>query len=81
VGILVHGRGHLIRNNQVVATGSTLYGTVIGIDVQGDGPRVLNNDVIDTQAPGSGATAVGIFFSSTSGALVVKNRITNADGD
>ncbi|HEX9710341.1 MAG TPA: hypothetical protein VGB42_10305 [Candidatus Thermoplasmatota archaeon] len=80
IGIQVYGRGNLIRNNQVVATGgSTVFGpntSPFGIIVSGAGPRVLNNDVIDTFAQGTGI-AVGIGFLG-SGGLAVNNRITNA---
>jgi hypothetical protein len=49
-----------------------------GIVVNGTGPRVLNNDVIDTEAQGAG-TAFGIRFGFVSGGLAVSNRVTNAD--
>ena len=83
IGIQVNGRGSLIRNNQVVATGGTTFfagnADATGIAVDRTGPRVLNNTVIDTQKQGTG-TARGISFSSNvSGGLAVNNRITNAD--
>jgi len=81
-GIDVEGDGIIVRNNQVVATGgSTAFGAnvnAIGIFVSGTGPRVLNNDVINTVAQGTG-TAWGILLSSVTGGLVVNNRITGAD--
>ena len=74
VGIEVNGRGNLIRNNQVVATGgSTLTPQALGILASGTGTRVLNNDVIDTVA----SQATGIYLIA-SNALVANNRITNA---
>jgi hypothetical protein len=83
VGIAVGGSGNIVRNNQVVATGgSTVFGanaaSAAGINVFGNGPRVLNNDVIDTVKQGTG-TAWGIFLTSVTGGLAVNNRITTAD--
>ena len=82
LGIVVAGRGNLIRNNQVVATGgSTLSGVnVQGIAVAGSENRVQNNDVIDTFATGgSPVSSIGISFSFGSDGLAVNNRITQAD--
>jgi hypothetical protein len=80
-GISVRGRGILIRNNLVIATGgATCCGpgvAAVGISAGGNGPRVLNNDVIDTTSPGDVGSR-GIEFSSVGG-LAVNNRITNAD--
>ena len=81
-GIQVDGRGNLIRNNLVVITGgATCCGPglpAVGISAGGVGPRVLNNDVIDTTSPGDvGSRAID--FPSTVGGLAVNNRITNAD--
>ena len=42
------------------------------------GPRVLNNDVIDTVKQSVGV-AYGIFFTLVTGGLAVNNRITGAD--
>ncbi|PYM96554.1 MAG: hypothetical protein DME04_01555 [Candidatus Rokuibacteriota bacterium] len=76
-GIEVNGRGNLIRNNQVVATGgSTFTLQALGILVSGTGTRVLNNDVIDTYSSDP-SQAEGIYLIA-SNALVVNNRITNA---
>ena len=81
VGIEVDGSGHIVRNNQVVGTGGTTLGggnaSATGIFVFGTGPRVLNNDVIHTFAPGFGI-ARGIFFTLATGGLAVNNRITEA---
>jgi hypothetical protein len=83
VGIVVQGDGNVIRNNQVVATGgstvvATTSGNAFGIVALGDGPRVLDNDVITTTHQGSG-TAWDIFFGSTTGAFAVNNRIATSD--
>ncbi|MGH9658323.1 MAG: hypothetical protein ACRD96_07245 [Bryobacteraceae bacterium] len=81
IGIDVGGLGTIVRNNQVVATGgTTFFGTnadVFGIVVFGDGPRVLNNDVTRIVKVGLGR-ASGIFTNAF-GALLVNNRITEAD--
>ena len=81
VGIQVRGRGNLIRNNQIEATGGT---TALGADVDAygivaSGPenKVLNNDVINTFATGGGIS-YGIKFSSAPDSLAVNNRITEA---
>jgi hypothetical protein len=80
-GILVEGDGIIVRNNQVTATGgSTAVGSnadAAGIAVAGTGPRVLNNDVINTVKQGTGR-AWGILFVSATGGLAVNNRITVA---
>ena len=83
VAIFAEGSGNIIRNNLVVETGgSTLSGqpdvSAVGIHVGGAGPRVLNNDVINTFKQGAG-TAKGISLSIAIGGLAVGNRITQAD--
>ena len=82
VGIDVRGSGNIVRSNQVVATGgSTFFGpnaNALGIVVSDSGPRVLNNDVINTVKQGTGFS-VGIEFQSGTGGLAVNNRITGAD--
>ena len=82
IAIEVDGSGNIVRNNQVVATGgTTVFGAnadAYGISVTGSGPRVLNNDVINTVAQGTGV-ARGIWVGFVTGGLVVNNRITTAD--
>jgi copper-binding protein NosD len=80
-GIAVWGTGNIIRNNQVVSTGGTTLSAnadAAGIYVEGDGPRVINNDVITTVKQGTG-TSRGIYTQSSTGVLAVNNRITAAD--
>jgi hypothetical protein len=84
LGIAVQGRGILIRNNLVVATGGTTpnfagNASAVGIYAAGTGPRVLNNDVIDTTKQGAGIARGILFTLNTSGGLAENNRITNAD--
>jgi hypothetical protein len=82
IGIDVEGLGVIVRNNQVVATGgSTFFGTnldAFGIVVLGNGPRVLNNDVIQTVKHGLGI-ARAIFFIQVTDGLAVSNRITETE--
>jgi parallel beta-helix repeat protein len=82
-GIYVDGSGNIIRNNLVVTTGgATCCGANVdatGIVASGSGPRVLNNDVIEVTAQGTGmARGVYFGFGTTTGALAVNNRITQA---
>ena len=80
VGIAADGSGNMVRNNQVAKTGGTtavVPANASGFEIQGDGARVLNNDVIDTVAQ-AGGTARGIHLIGT-GHMVVDNRITVAD--
>jgi hypothetical protein len=81
-GIVVEGRGNLVRNNQVVdTTGTTFFGSnsdIFGLLVNGPGSRVINNDSTETVAVGSG-TAYGIQLSSAEGAVVENNRVGNSN--
>src|SRR5262249_46992261 len=79
IGIQVEGTGNIIRNNLVVATGgATVFGAdsdVFGIAVGGTENQILNNDVVNTVAVGTGdATAIQILSGS---AVVDHNRISN----
>lgn len=80
IGIRVNGAGVLIRHNLVVATGGTTGGLLNGngIYVTGTGPRVIDNDVINTVKQ-PGGIAWGIQVADSPGALVVNNRISTAD--
>jgi parallel beta-helix repeat protein len=76
-GIVVEGRGNIIRNNQVVDTGgSTLANYAYGIRTFGPGSRVLNNDVYETKEQ-SAANAYGIYVGIGDGSVVLNNRIGN----
>jgi len=81
-GIYVEGRGLIIRNNQVVATGGTSLSAnanAYGIRLVGLYNRVINNDVITVTKQGTGQS-IGIFFGSIPDlGLAVNNRITGAD--
>ena len=81
-GIVVEGRGNVVRNNQVVdTTGTTAFGAnsdTFGLLVNGPGSRVINNDATETVAVGSG-NAYGIQVSSADGAVVENNRVGNSN--
>jgi hypothetical protein len=80
-GIVVEGRGNVVRNNAVVdTTGTTVGGgnsDTFGLLVNGPGSRVINNDATETVAVGSG-NAFGIQVSAADGAVVENNRVGNS---
>jgi len=82
VAIHVAGRGNILRNTRVVATGgSTALGANVaayGIVVDGPETRILNNDVIGTFGTGTGASVGIIIHDLGSDSLAVNNRITRA---
>ena len=83
-GMEIIGYDSVIRGNTIAHTGGTAYPGLSnswGIIAAGDGLRILDNDVTLTRAstahPGGQGTA--IFLSGGSNAVVVNNRITEAD--
>jgi copper-binding protein NosD len=82
LGIYVDGRGNIVRNNQVVATGSTVtlaLASAYGILIQGPEARVLDNDVIATTKHGTGVAYGVLFSSSAKDGVAMRNRITQGD--
>jgi hypothetical protein len=81
-GIEVGGFGSVVRRNHVVSTGGSTFGnvnvTVHGIFVTGVGPRVIDNDVIDTVKQGTGQSR-GIILSTVTDGFAVNNRVSGAD--
>jgi hypothetical protein len=81
-GMSIMGRGHVVRNNQIVATGGTTLlgpnGSAFGINVLGRETRVIDNDIIQMSKTGNGVT-VGILLDGVVDVLAVNNRITDAD--
>jgi parallel beta-helix repeat protein len=76
-GIVVFGRGNIIRNNQVVDTGeSAITNYAQGIAAYGPGSRVLNNDVYETKEQSTGE-AYGIYIDISDGSVVMNNRVGN----
>ncbi len=72
IGIQVFGHGTIVRRNQVVTTGGGDY--AYGIATLGDGVRILDNDVTDTQADSS--WAIGIEHARGTGAVLKNNRVS-----
>ena len=84
LGIAAVGHGVFVRNNHVVETGGTTVGPeAIGINVQGTGIRVLNNDIVSVRQPNGVGRGIDIItgsgFSEPPDNLAINNRITNAD--
>jgi hypothetical protein len=84
-GILVGGRGALVRRNQILFTGGTTANGAnvapAGIVVSGPANRVLDNDIVTITSEGIG-TSRGIIIggggAGDAGTLVVGNRITGS---
>ncbi len=74
-GIDTHGRGDIIRRNQVVDTGGSSYTfAAVGVYVTGDGARVIDNDIVGVIGSG-GVPAKGIDQRTGTGAVIEYNRI------
>jgi hypothetical protein len=73
-GVYMTVTGSIVRRNRVIATGSWGTDAIAGLIVQGDGNRILDNDISDTTAPTwdfvAGITLSGNHF------VVAGNRIT-----
>jgi hypothetical protein len=80
--IQMSGQGNIIRNNRILRIGGTTTSPGVDIDAisvfSGSGAHVLDNDVtqIVAEAPGSSSA---IRIQGSTDALVVNNRITEAD--
>jgi len=75
VGMIISGRGNIVRRNQVVDTGGTTQvGNVYGILFVGPGGRVLNNDISGTAATGS-SVGIGLRLYTAKGTVIEGNRI------
>ena len=81
-GIVVAGRGVVVRRNLIVDTGGqTVFGFDAwgwGMQIAGTGIRILDND-IDTVIKRGAGVARGIQLTGAPDALVVGNRIVQAD--
>jgi len=78
-GILVEGRGSIVRRNQVVDTGGSTVSSnpyAYGIVLYGSGVRALNNDISGTATTGSGS-GYGLAISYANGAVAEGNRIND----
>ena len=79
-GIMIQGRGNIVRRNQVVDTGGstgTLY--AFGIRLNGPGVRALNNDISGTVG-WSGGGGFGLSLDTAHGAVLESNRIHDIRG-
>jgi hypothetical protein len=80
-GVYLVGKNNVVRNCLIAETGGTTTAgnaSTFGIYVQGQGVRVLNNDVMQVTAVGS-SNAYGVFMTVPSGAansVVQGNRIS-----
>ena len=78
-GIDVKGANSIVRHTLVANTGPTtlpgLHETV-GILIESDGGRVLDNDVITVTSSGPAVPASGIIVTNGLNDLVVGNRLT-----
>ena len=73
-GMLIRGRGSIVRRNQVVDTGGSTTGTfALGITLNGPGMRALNNDISGTAGTSGGG--YGLYLFAADGAVVEGNRI------
>ena len=81
IGINIMGVGSVVRNNLVVTTGgTTIFGSdasASGIEATGALHRILNNEVLDTFAVGTGF-APSIRVLESQGIVVEKNRAGNS---
>jgi nitrous oxidase accessory protein NosD len=81
-GIVIVGTDSIIRRNMVLESGgSTVSANVsaFGIHTFGHGVRLLNNDIINTAASGSG-NAWALYLVQSHGAVVESNRVDVVSG-
>jgi hypothetical protein len=77
-GIAVSGREGVVRRNRVIRTGGSSVGPhAFGINVGGNGIRVLDNEVTAT-LEGAGGQAWGIYAYQIKGGAVERNLVSNA---
>jgi hypothetical protein len=81
IGIAAEGRGIIIRDNHVVDTTGTSPGGIVGINVQGIGIRVINNDIANVHSSGGPSFGIDIVggLEVPNNNLAINNRITDAD--
>jgi hypothetical protein len=77
-GIWVEGANAVVRHCTVASTlPSTPDTSAEGIRIQGSQPRILTNDVLDTQATGSGVSRA-IVVEGANASVIEGNRIGNS---
>jgi len=76
-GLIVEGKGSIVRGNRIDQVGGTTLGATVGcgVGVRGTALRVLDNDIIDIQGS-PGLTGVGVCVSAVDVQLV-GNRLTS----
>jgi hypothetical protein len=82
-GIRTSGTGNVVRRNHVVNTGGSTYypsNSAWGMECDGAGSRVLDNQIVGTWAVGAGNTR-GLDIGSANGAIVMGNNISNSTAD
>src|SRR5262249_28338612 len=69
--------------NQVVATGGTTRlgpdATAFGMQINGPGNRVIDNDVVTVIKQGNGLAHGIYFYAQADDGMAVNNRISDAD--
>ena len=81
MGIRVLGSDNTVRRNRVFDTGGSIDSMdAYGFYLRGPGLRVLNNDVSNVTAWGSGR-AYGIYVTSSDGGVIEGNRINDLSAD
>jgi hypothetical protein len=81
-GLVVQGRGSVVRGNRVSGTGGASASTdTAGIVVGGAGARIADNDVSGTM-PGASGSSCGVRVDGAASAVVAGNRVAgnNAAG-
>ena len=76
-GMVIIGRGNIVRDNQVIMTVASAAIEARGILLIGPGNRVLNNDVYETRNRGS-ANAMGIYLQDADDCVIDGNRVGNS---
>jgi len=83
MGIMIIGRGNIVRRNQVVDTGgSTAYSNMpaVGIVLNGPGGRILDNDISQTAGTGTGS-GFGLNIGAADGVVTENNSIDGVSSD
>jgi hypothetical protein len=78
-GIVVTGRGNVVRHNRILETGGTVvYENAYGIVAVGHGARIVDNDVMVVTPPESGYPCGIAFAYESDNGIALRNRVTDA---
>jgi len=81
VGITADGLGALVKNNQVVNTGSDTLGTVFAIDAEGTSATIINNTVAGmTVTSGGSEYGILLYGGGTARDNVISNTALPSGG-